>query len=143
MVEHFDDTDLASRVRLPLNVVLALDASDSVTGERLEQLRTASYRMLDGLERQDQAALVVFNDILSLPSPLTYVTEQTGGRLFEPGSARELPALFAQILSEFRSRYVLSYSPRGVAPTIWHRIDVRVRNRHASVKARAGYLAGR
>jgi len=228
VVEHFGDTEMVNPVRLPLNVVLALDTSDSVTGERLDQLCAASYKMIDGLEKNDRAALVTFNDVLSLAVPLTNdfgrvrqsirgmrpsgatllvdatyagmvlpesdegrnllvlftdgvdtgsflrreavidtakrtdvvvyavavavprrssfledVTSQTGGRLFELDSVRDLPAVFAQILAEFRSRYVLSYSPRGVAPAGWHRIEVKVKNRRAAVKARAGYLAGK
>lgn len=63
--------DLASLEHLPLNVVLALDASESVTGERLDHLRAASLALLDGLTPQDRAALVTFNHVLSAGSLLT------------------------------------------------------------------------
>ena len=43
---------------------------------------------------------------------------------------------------EFRHRYLLSYTPRGVARDGWHRLEVRVKNRRATIKARPGYLAG-
>jgi VWFA-related protein len=70
------------------------------------------------------------------------LAEVTGGRLFTIESTRDLSATFAKILEEFRNRYLISYSPQGVASGGWHRLDVRVRNRAASVKARPGYFAG-
>jgi hypothetical protein len=45
------------------------------------------------------------------------------------------------ILDEFRHRYLVSYTPRGVARDGWHRLTVRVK-RSGTVKARPGYLAG-
>ncbi len=210
---------------LPINVVLALDASESVTGERLDHLRAASNRLIEGLDRKDKAALITFNDILSLqveptndlarvkeaidairpsgatllidatyasivfadsgvgrnllvlftdgvdtgsylrreavvdaakrsdvvvyavvvalrgrPSFVEDVTSQTGGRVLETEGFRDLPAAFAQILAEFRGRYVLSYSPTGVDSAGWHQIEVKVKNRRASVRARPGYF---
>ena len=35
-----------------------------------------------------------------------------------------------------------SYTPKGVAKDGWHKLDVRIRNRKADVKARPGYMAG-
>jgi VWFA-related protein len=66
----------------------------------------------------------------------------TGGTLFEVRSTRTLPAIFSDILAEFRQRYVLSYTPRGVPTNGWHPLDVRVKRRHAAVKARPGYFVG-
>jgi hypothetical protein len=45
------------------------------------------------------------------------------------------------ILDEFRQRYLVSYTPRGVGSGGWHRLDVRIKGRKVAVKARAGYLA--
>jgi hypothetical protein len=45
------------------------------------------------------------------------------------------------VLEEFRQRYLVSYTPRGVAKDGWHRLTVRVK-RGGTVKARPGYLAG-
>jgi len=70
------------------------------------------------------------------------LTEITGGRLFSVESTGGLSAVFAKILEEFRNRYLISYSPEGVAAGGWHRLDVRVRNRSTTVKARPGYFAG-
>jgi VWFA-related protein len=66
----------------------------------------------------------------------------TGGRLIEIESTKDLNATFRRILDEFRQRYLISYSPQGVAAGGWHRLDVRVKSRRAAVRARPGYLSG-
>ena len=40
----------------------------------------------------------------------------------------------------FRQRYVVSFSPEGVPAAGWHPLQVRVKNRRVSVKARVGYF---
>jgi VWFA-related protein len=65
---------------------------------------------------------------------------ETGGRLLSVGGPGHLRAAFLEILAEFRTRYLLSYTPRGVDRKGWHRIDVRVKTRSAKVLARKGYL---
>ena len=63
--------ELVSFENVPLNVVLALDMSDSVAGERLEQLQDAGRAVLGGLTRGDQAAVVTFSHAVTLAAPLT------------------------------------------------------------------------
>jgi len=70
------------------------------------------------------------------------LTASTGGSLFEIESTADLDAAFLGVLNEFRQRYLLSYSPRGVSKDGWHQIEVRVKSRKATVKARPGYMAG-
>jgi Ca-activated chloride channel homolog len=219
--------DLVSFEQIPLNVVLALDMSDSLAGERLAQLQDASRAVLDGLTKDDQAALVTFSNVVALGSPLSKdvgiarralfdahgfgdtslvdgvyaammvgesdvgrallivfsdgldtsswlsadavldlarrsdvvaysaaigsvggapflreLSALTGGTLHKVESTKDLRATFLGILDEFRHRYVVSYTPRAVARDGWHRLDVRVKNRRATIKARLGYLAG-
>ena len=38
----------------------------------------------------------------------------------------------AKIVNDFRSRYVLTYTPRNVSATGWHRIEVSLTNRKGS-----------
>ena len=216
--------DLAVYETLPVNMVLALDHSKSVTGERLTQLQDAAKAVLQGLAARDQAALVTFSHRVALQQPLTHdakavaaaidaakpggqtslfdgvyagllagvndpsrnlvlvfsdgidtaswltsaqiletakrsdavvyalspkdagsmaflrdLTEQTGGSAFEVNSLKELSTRFVSILEEFRHRYLLSYTPSKAAPG-WHRLEVRLKNRRATVKARPGYV---
>lgn len=70
------------------------------------------------------------------------LSSATGGRLIEIESTRDLAATFSGILDEFRTRYLVSYSPRGVTTGGWHQLDVRIKGRNATVKARPGYLSG-
>jgi VWFA-related protein len=218
--------DLVSHEQIPLNVILALDMSESLAGERLDHLRDAGRAVLNGLKSDDQGALVTFSHLVRLGSGLTKdvaalqtaldeaeasgetalvdgtyaammlgesdvgrallivfsdgvdtaswltadavldagrrsdavvyavssgaeknapflrdLSEATGGTLFRVESTRNLSATFVRILEEFRHRYLVSYTPRGVPKDGWHRLDVRVKERRALVKARPGYLA--
>ncbi len=65
----------------------------------------------------------------------------TGGRSIEIESAKDLRSTFRSILEEFRQRYLISYSPKGVTPGGWHRLDVRVKGRNLTVRASPGYLS--
>ena len=261
------ELELMSTDELPINAIMALDLSGSVTGERLDQLRGASRALLGALAKDDRAALVgfshrvelgaalttdlpsvteslgrthaggqtalydatyaglvlgeadagrsllivfsdgldtssflskdavldiakrsaavvygvavspaegpatgstvssptqfraprVFQDALRRSAEATYgapvgdwkpvflndVTSLTGGSLFEVESTRNLDALFVNVLSEFRHRYLLAYSPQGVAKGGWHKIEVSLKTRKGlTVKARPGYQAG-
>jgi VWFA-related protein len=219
--------DLASFGDLPIDVVLAFDLSESLTGERLDHLRTAGRALLGGLKPDDRAGLLTFNHKLTLRQNLTgdrskvaaaledaepigqtalvdgtyaslllgqadagrdllivfsdgldtaswltegsvieaarradmtvygvtvrengrsefleKIADATGGAMVEIESTRDLSRTLVAILDEFRERYVLSYSPSGVARAGWHKLQVRVKGRRATVKARAGYFGG-
>lgn len=215
--------DHAAFEEIPLNVVLALDASSSVAGPRAQHLRAASRGLLDRLKPEDHAALVTFGDAVIVRSGLTRdlssirealdqtvpfgdtslvdashtalllgesqpgralvivfsdgvevtsyldasavldtakrsdavvygvalknlgpflrdLTDASGGELFEIESTSELDTAFAKVLDQFRHRYLLSYTPRGVKRGGWHRLQVRVKQGGATVRARPGYL---
>jgi VWFA-related protein len=63
--------DLVSFEQMPVNVILTLDGSDSVAGERLANLQAAGRAVLDALAPGDQAALIVFNHAVTVAAPLT------------------------------------------------------------------------
>jgi len=147
-------------------------ALEQVRGEGLTSLIDATHAgMLLGESDAGRSLLIVFSDGVDTASWLTAdavvetarrgdvivyavevgeqrvsflrdLSEVTGGRLFSIESTRDLAATFARILEEFRMRYLVSYSPQGVAPGGWHRLEVRVRHRGLTVKARPGYFAG-
>lgn len=73
------------------------------------------------------------------PRFLRDLTKTSGGDLFEIESTRDLTAAFTRVFDEFRQRYLVSYSPRGVESGGWHRLQVRVKRPGASVRARPGY----
>src|SRR5262245_42061599 len=63
--------DFVGYEQIPLNVILALDMSDSVAGDRLGHLRTAGGALLGALKKDDQAALVTFSNEVTLAAKLT------------------------------------------------------------------------
>lgn len=57
--------------RVPLDIVLVLDTSLSVAGERLRHLKEAALAVLGALRPGDRVALVTFHERVVLGSPLT------------------------------------------------------------------------
>jgi Ca-activated chloride channel homolog len=70
---------------------------------------------------------------------LTVLTHETGGQVFRTENPANLRETFMRVLDEFRSRYLLTYTPRGVNTQGWHAIDVRLKGRKGTVRARPGY----
>ena len=68
--------------------------------------------------------------------------ESTGGRLFAEQVDRPLPEVFRRTLDDFRTGYVLYFTPTGVPTTGWHDLSVRVKGRRYDVSARRGYFGG-
>jgi VWFA-related protein len=110
-------------------------------------LDTASWltpeRVLDSARRSDVVVYGVSSRGPEGSKFLDDLTELTGGATLKIESTRDLSAAFLKILDEFRQRYLISYSPAGVLAGGWHRLEVRVKGRRATVKARAGYQAGK
>jgi VWFA-related protein len=212
--------------KIPLNVVLILDSSGSLSGEPMNYIRLAATGFVRALNSADRAALVSFNEAVSIRSEPTLdrapvfselanltargptslvdgvaaglalseprggraltvvfsdgedtsswldpeavlqtseradavvygvitegsrrdpflprLTASTGGRVLEISSLDRLSDAFASVLDEFRTRYVLAFSPTGVPSAGWHKIEVRVKGRQVSVDARRGYFA--
>jgi VWFA-related protein len=95
-------------------------------------------RVLDAAKRSDVVAYAVAARSRANPEFLRELTSLTGGKLFEVEKTAKLDSLFVGILQEFRQRYLVSYTPKGVVKEGWHRLDVRVK-RSGTVKARPGY----
>lgn len=73
---------------------------------------------------------------------LQTITDSTGGAMFFPQSAQELPIIFDQINSELRTQYRLAYypNPRGPANT-YRTIEVKVLPGYTA-RHRTTYLTG-
>ena len=74
------------------------------------------------------------------PEFLRDLAEATGGQLLENESDDTIEKRFLAVLEEFRRRYVLMYTPTSTEPG-WHRLEVRLKGRRGTIKARPGYLA--
>ncbi len=67
------------------------------------------------------------------------IVEATGGRRLDAGDFDRLQVTLKTVVSEFRQRYVIAYAPQGVADDGWHTLEVRVKRRGVTVRARPGY----
>jgi Ca-activated chloride channel homolog len=109
-------------------------------------LDTASWlapgAVLDVARRSDAVVYGITAGRLRRGDFLRDLSELTGGRLYEVETTADLGSIFVGVLEEFRHRYLLSYSPQGVSKDGWHRLEVRVKRRGVTVKARPGYLSG-
>jgi Ca-activated chloride channel homolog len=69
---------------------------------------------------------------------LEELADATGGAVYTT-SRGELRNAFNQIVREFRTRYVITYQPRGVDRPGWHPIEVKLKAKRGTVRARRGY----
>ena len=91
----------ASFEQVPLNVVLALDMSDSVRGPLLDHLRAAGMSLLQVLQPIDQAALITFGQAVSLRQRLTHDHDALRAALARPqgqGNTALVDSVFAGML---------------------------------------------
>ncbi len=215
----------------PVKVLLVLDISTSVAGERLEHLRAASERLIDALTGDDMVGLLTFSERIDQLVPLTRTHDEvrhalgnihaggrtalydavftgltlgtgesgrwlvlvfsdgadtaswlagervlaeagrsslvvygvtaegrardarnwldgvaaaTGGRVTDAAGAGDIGRVFVDLLNEYRSRYVLAFTPSGVQTGQgWHTLKVQTRGAAAAAKvvARKGYFS--
>jgi hypothetical protein len=99
------------------------------------------------IESARRADIVVCQVVVGQPRRwherfLEALADRTGGRLFRAESRATLRPSLLQILTEFRSRYLIAYTPSGVSRDDgWQRLEIRVKGRRADVKGE-GRLPG-
>jgi VWFA-related protein len=130
-------------------VYLALAVGETSAGRGLaivfsDGVDTSSWLSADAvLQAARRSGLVVYAvsaiDTGKPPPFLRDLCAITGGRLIEEESTWNLSSTFLDVLEEFRQRYLVSFTPRGVPRDGWHRLDVRVKRPKAVVSARTGY----
>ena len=123
-------------------VLSGLDAGRSVMFVFSDGVDTSSWlapaSVINATKRANVVAFGVTVGQSKAPF-LKELTEVTGGDLVALQSTKDLRATFVRLLSEYRQRYLVGYTPTGVSATGWHQVDVDVARPGASVKARAGY----
>jgi len=68
------------------------------------------------------------------------LARETGGVVVATSPGDSLASMFRRVLADFRSSYVLYFTPRGVDRAGSHTLQVRVKQDGAEVRARRGYL---
>ncbi len=137
----YDVTAMALKKLRPLKrrkaVVLFTDGDDNRSRLSVEQVA----RMARASEVSIYSVAQGANESETLKVFLDRLAENTGGRSYFIGSIRKLSDTFAEILTELKSQYFLTYTPRaGLKPRTWHRIEVRVNRPDLVVRARKEYF---
>ena len=114
-------------------LVVCTDGSDTTSWLRPAEVLEAS-------KRTNAVIYVVTASAGRRSDALKQLADATGGQVLQVKSSGDLRPTFERIVAEFRARYVLVYTPEGVAPGGFHRLEVAVPQRRAIVKARAGYV---
>jgi len=70
---------------------------------------------------------------------LRTLAETTGGRVFRANPRLPLDEVFALVLEDARTRYVLTYVPDRMTPG-WHKLQVKLVDAKGDVVARRGYF---
>lgn len=71
---------------------------------------------------------------------LETLANETGGQVLNAARSEQLHERFVQIMTEFRTRYLITYSPAGVDRSGWHPLEITLKNRKGRVISRRGYL---
>ena len=68
------------------------------------------------------------------------IAGDTGGFVIALNSGDNLTSTFRRVLEQFRTTYVLFFTPRGVERPGSHTLEVRVKRERVEVRARRGYV---
>ena len=131
-------------------VYTALLMTTAVSGRSLVVVFTDGYDTASWLQPQEviegaKRSNAVLYAVTAAPprrrSGLADLADATGGHFIQIASTADLGAAFERVLSDFRSRYVLTYVPHGVAVDGYHRLQVRVISRRGlNIRTRPGYI---
>ncbi|MEW5982133.1 MAG: VWA domain-containing protein [Acidobacteriota bacterium] len=103
--------------------------------ELAKRSETAIYAI--GLRVQDPFGGKGYNEADYV---LRQLTSQTGGRVFFPASASDLPAIYDHVFQELSSQYVLGYSSKNPKRDgRWRRVVVRVERPGTTARTKQGY----
>ena len=141
LVLMFSDGDDTASWLSGRSVIDAARRSDAVVysvGLRPAPVRKLGYLVDFRSGLQPEVPRVVPPELTK--SFLTALAEETGGKYFNTERSDRLRETFVQIVTEFRSRYLLTYIPTGVEAGGWHPIDVKLKIKKGTTIARRGYL---
>lgn len=103
------------------------------------EIRNAGMRSIPSL--QNRSGTESFKSVsYDESSFLDELADMTGGARFRVTEATDLRKAFARVLTEFRTRYLITYTPRGVDQAGWHPLEVKLKAKKGKVMARRGYM---
>ena len=99
-----------------------------------------SGEVIEAAKRSNAVIYAVSASETGVATELQDLSDATGGQTLRLASGRDLEPAFRRIISDFRSRYVLAFTPTGVEGGGVHRLEVKVKRPGLSVKARQSYV---
>jgi VWFA-related protein len=123
-------------------VLTGLDAGRSVMFVFSDGVDTSSWLQPASVVNAARRANVVVFGVTVGKSKAPFLKDlsaTTGGDLVELQSTKDLQATFVKLLAEYRQRYLVGYTPAGVASDGWHEVQVSVARKGANVRTREGY----
>jgi VWFA-related protein len=135
-----DGQDMSSWLpgQFALDAARRTDAVVYAVGLLSAAARTPGYRL--DFRSGIQPAVPTVQPALLPETFLAALAADTGGAFLTTDRSDTLRETFARVINEFRTRYLLTYTPRGVDGSGWHPIEVKLKGRRGTVVARRGYL---
>ena len=148
-------------------IYISLKSLQKVRAKRESELRRQSIIVLS--DGDDTSSLVAYDEVLNLAKRsetviyaiglrnqdqgrrdfkqaefvLRQLSQETGGRVFYPGTVSELPKIYDQIAQELASQYSIGYTSKNQQRNgAWRRISVKVMRPELVGRTRQGYFAG-
>lgn len=106
LVLKADEIDVA-RERAPLSLVIMLDTSGSMAGDKLEQAKRSVIRMIEQMRPEDEVAFVRYDSFATLVQPMARVSSVKTSLIrqiqtLESGGGTNIPAALAEGLAAVR-----------------------------------------
>jgi Ca-activated chloride channel family protein len=154
VVRSFEDLQAVGDTALHDALVHSLYYFRGIKGQRALVLLSdgddnASYiPYKDALEYARRSGVAIYSIGFNLPGfaaglkgKLTEIAETTGGKAFFTGKPEELPAIYAQIERELRSRYLVAYNSNetGGTPGAFREVEVKVKRNGLKARTARGY----
>jgi VWFA-related protein len=119
-------------------IVILSDGEDN-------QSRYTRQQALEMAQRAEVTVYSITTNIRGTQMPgdkvLRELSEQTGGRYFQPRSWEDLDDSFQEIDTELRSQYNLTYRATTPRDGQYHEIQIVPKDKELRVRARRGYFA--
>jgi VWFA-related protein len=144
MLQPFGQTSIFDGIHTALLTTQAEAGRSLVivfTDGRDTQSWLAADEVTDVARRSNAVVYAVAADSARQWTELDDITRTTGGHTIEIEKRENFRAEIVRVLEEFRSRYVITFAPRGVEAGGFHTLDVKVRREGLRVRARPGYIS--
>ncbi len=126
-------------------IILLTDGEDQGSKEKLQTALESAQKsdlIIYSIEISDRMFYMRQGAFFSGDAVLKKLSGETGGRVIEVKSNRDVHQAFQEIADELRTQYLLGYTPANTRHDgAFRKIEVKVRDHNYKVQARRGYYA--